>query len=216
MNGLTLKTFKRDILGKKTRVLRRQGITPAHIFGHNIKSLALQCDTAKLQRIIAQAGKTRLITLEIEGDKHPRSVFIREIQKDEIKRQLLHVDFYQVRKEEKIKADIPLVLVGEAPAIQTKGRILTHALTSLSVECLPDKLPPQIEIDLSSLKEAEQAIYVSDITLSPDIRLITDPTQLIVKVSEVALEKEEEKVVVEAEAEAEAKAKVEPEQQSAK
>lgn len=68
------------------------------------------------------------------------------------------------------------------------------------------------------MKEAEQAIYVSDITLSPDIRLITDPTQLIVKVSEVALEKEEEKVVVvvEAEAEAEAKAKVEPEQQSAK
>jgi len=216
MNGLTLKTFKRDILGKKTRVLRRQGITPAHIFGHNIMSLALQCDTAKLQRIIAQAGTTRLIALEIEGDKHPRSVFIREIQKDEIKRQLLHVDFYQVRKEEKIKADIPLVLVGEAPAIQTKGRILTHALTSLSVECLPDKLPPQIEIDLSSLKEAEQAIYVSDITLSPDIRLITDPTQLIVKVSEVALEKEEEKVVVEAEAEAEAEAKVEPEQQSAK
>ena len=214
MNGLTLKTFKRDILGKKTRFLRCQGITPAHIFGHNIMSLALQCDTAKLQRIIAQAGKTRLIALEIEGDKHPRSVFIREIQKDEINRQLLHVDFYQVRKEEKIKADIPLVLVGEAPAMQTKGRMLTHALTSISIECLPDKLPPQIEIDLGSLKEVEQAIYVSDITLSPDITLITDPTQLIVKVSEVALE-EEEKVVAKAEAEAEAQAKVEPEQQSA-
>jgi len=211
MNGLTLKATKRDILGKKTRFLRRQGIIPTHIFGHNIKSLALQCDTAKLQRIIAQAGTTRLIALEIEGDKRPRSVFIREIQKDEVRGQLLHVDFYQVRKEEKIKADVPLVLVGEAPAMQIKGRMLTHALTSLSVECLPDKLPPQIEIDLSPLEEVEQAIYVSDIALSPDITLITNPTQLIVKVS--AVEVEEEKVVVaKAEVEAEKVAEEKPEQ----
>ena len=209
MEGLTLRVAKRDILGKKTRFLRRQGITPTHLFGHNLKSLALQCDTAKLQRIITQAGTTRLIALEIDGDKQPRSIFIREIQRDEIKRQLLHVDFYQVRKEEKIKADVPLVLVGEAPAMQIRGRMLTHALTSISVGCLPDKLPPQIEIDLSRLEEVEQAIYVSDIALSPDITLLTDPTQLIVKVSEVVVEKEEE-VVAEVEAEAEA----EPEQQS--
>jgi len=211
MDGLTLKAAKRDILGKKTRFLRRQGIIPTHIFGHNIKSLALQCDTAKLQRIIAQAGTTRLIALEIEGDKRPRSVFIREIQKDEVRGQLLHVDFYQVRKEEKIKADVPLVLVGEAPAMQIKGRMLTHALTSISVECLPDKLPPQIEIDLSRLEEVEQAIYVSDIALSPDITLITDPTQLIVKVSEVVVEKEEV-VVAKAEVEAEEVAEEKPEQ----
>ncbi len=211
MDGLTLKAAKRDILGKKTRFLRRQGIIPTHIFGHNIKSLALQCDTAKLQRIIAQAGTTRLIALEIEGDKRPRSVFIREIQKDEVRGQLLHVDFYQVRKEEKIKADVPLVLVGEAPAMQIKGRMLTHALTSISVECLPDKLPPQIEIDLSRLEEVEQAIYVSDIALSPDITLITNPTQLIVKVSEVVVEKEEV-VVAKAEVEAEEVAEEKPEQ----
>ena len=210
MKGLTLQASKREILGKKTRFLRRQGITPTHLFGHNLESLSLQCDTAKLQRITAQAGTTRLIALEIEGDKQPRSIFIREIQKDEVSGQLLHVDFYQVRKKEKIKADLPLVLVGEAPAMQIKGRMLTHALTSISVECLPDKLPPQIEIDLSRLEEVEQAIYVSDITLSPDITLITDPALLIVKVSKVVVEKEEE-VVAEAEAEAEA----EPEQQSA-
>lgn len=208
MEGLTLQATKRDILGKKTRFLRRQGIIPTHLFGHNLESLSLQCDTAKLQRIIAQAGTTRLIALEIEGDKHPRSVFIREIQKDEVNGQLLHIDFYQVRKREKIKAEIPIVLVGEAPAMQLKGRMLTHALTSLSVECLPDKLPPQIEVDLSRLEEVEQAIYVSDITLSPDITLITDPAQLVVKVSKAVVEKEEEVV-------AEAKAEAEPEQQSA-
>ena len=205
MAGLTIQATKRDILGKKSRFLRRQGITPAHIFGHNIKSLALQCDTAKLQRIIAQAGTTRLIALEIDGDKQPRSVFIREIQRDELRGRLLHVDFFQVLKTEKIKADIPLVLVGEAPAMQIKGRMLTHALTSISIECLPDKLPPQIEIDLSPLKEIEQAIYVSNIKLSPDITLLTDPAQLIDKVSEVAAE-EEEKVVAKVEAEVEVEA----------
>jgi len=213
MDGLTIQATKRDILGKKSRFLRRQGITPTHIFGHNIKSLALQCDTAKLQRIIAQAGTTRLIALEIDGDKQPRSVFIREIQKDEVRGRLLHVDFFQVLKTEKLKADIPLVLVGEAPAMQIKGRMLTHALTSISIECLPDKLPPQIEIDLSPLEEVEQAIYVSNIKLSPDITLLTNPAQLIVKVSEVAVE-EEEKVVakVEAEVEAEEVAEEKPEQ----
>lgn len=212
MDGLTIQATKRDILGKKSRFLRRQGITPTHIFGHNIKSLALQCDTAKLQRIIAQAGTTRLIALEIDGDKQPRSVFIREIQKDEVRGRLLHVDFFQVLKTEKIKADIPLVLVGEAPAMQIKGRMLTHALTSISIECLPDKLPPQIEIDLSPLEEIEQAIYVSNIKLSPDITLLTDPTQLIVKVSEVEVEEEEVVAKVEAEVEAEEVAEEKPEQ----
>ena len=212
MDGLTIQATKRDILGKKSRFLRRQGITPTHIFGHNIKSLALQCDTAKLQRIIAQAGTTRLIALEIDGDKQPRSVFIREIQKDEVRGRLLHVDFFQVRKTEKIKADIPLVLVGEAPAMQIKGRMLAHVLTSISIECLPDKLPPQIEIDLSLLEEIEQAIYVSNIKLSPDITLLTDPAQLIVKVTEAEVEEEEVVAKVEAEVEAEEVAEEKPEQ----
>jgi len=212
MDGLTIQATKREILGKKSRFLRRQGITPAHIFGHNIKSLALQCDTAKLQRIIAQAGTTRLIAVEIDGDKQPRSVFIREIQKDEVRGRLLHVDFFQVLKTEKIKADIPLVLVGEAPAMQTKGRMLTHVLTSISIECLPDNLPPQIEVDLSPLKEIEQAIYVSNIKLSPDITLLTDPAQLIVKVTEAEVEKEEVVAKVEAAVEAEEVAEEKPEQ----
>ena len=201
MQSLTLQANKRKVLGKKTRFLRRQGITPAHLFGHGLESLSLQCDTAELQQIIAQAGTTRLIFLGVEGGKRPRSIFIREIQRDACTGKLLHVDFYQVRMEEKIKSDIPIVLVGEAPAMKEKGRVLTHGVTSLSVECLPDKLPPQVEIDLSPLEELDQAIYVRDITLSPDITLITDPDQMVVKVGEVYVEKVEE-VVVEAEVEA--------------
>jgi large subunit ribosomal protein L25 len=199
---LTLKAAKRDILGKKTRFLRRQGITPTHLFGHDIKSLALQCNTTELQRIIAQGGTTRLIDVNIEEEKRPRSVFIREIQRDEISGKLLHVDFYQIKKTEKITADIPIVLVGEAPADKSKDNMIEHSLTQMGVECLPDKLPPQIEVDLSLLEEAGQAIYVRDIILDPDIAITTDPDQIIVKVSRVKVVVEKEEVVEVAEEEA--------------
>jgi len=209
---LTLQATHRNVLGKKTRFLRRQGITPAHLFGHNLKSLALQCDTAQLQRIITQAGMTRFISLDIGNDKHPRSVFIREIQRDAVTKQLLHVDFYQVRKGEKIAVDVPIVLVGEAPALKEKGRILTHGVTSLSIECLPGSVPSQVEVDLSPLEEVGQAIHVKDIVLSSDITVNTDPDQLVVKVSEVVVEKVEEVV---AEVPAEVSAEEKPEQQPA-
>jgi len=215
MKDLTLQAIKRDILGKKVRFLRRQGITPTHLFGHGLDSLSLQCDTAELQRIIARAGTTRLISLKVDADKQSKSVFIREIQRDEISGQLLHVDFYQVRMMEKIKADIPIILVGEAPAMHLKGRIVTHTLTSLSIECLPDKLPPQIEVDLSSLEEVEQAIYVRNITLSPDITVFTDPDQMVVKVIEAPMPEVEE-VVAEVEEEVEEEVEAPAEEAPAK
>jgi large subunit ribosomal protein L25 len=191
MTDLSIKAGKREVLGKKTRFLRREGTTPTHLFGHGIKSIPLQCDTVQLQTIITRAGMTRLIALDVEGDKQPRSVFIREIQREPCSGELLHVDFYQVRRTEKIKVEVPIILIGEAPAMKEKGRTLTHSLTSLSVESLPDKLPPQIEVDLSSLEELEQAVFVRDITLDPEVTVITDPDQMVVKVSEARVVEEE-------------------------
>jgi large subunit ribosomal protein L25 len=209
MEDLKLPATTRDILGKKARFLRRQGITPTHLFGHGLKSQTLQCDTASLQRTITQAGTTRLINLEIEGDKRSRTVFIRKIQRDELTGQLLHVDFYQIKKTEKIKAEVPIILVGESPAMKTKGRSVIHGVTSLSIECLPGDIPPQIEVDLIRLTEVEQPLHVRDIALSPDITVATDPDQLVAKVAEarvVDVEEEVEEAVAEAEAAAEEKA----------
>jgi len=193
VEDLKLKATQRMVLGKKTRFLRRQGITPAHLYGHDIKSVALQCDTDTLQKLIAQAGRTRLVSLEVDGEK-PRTVFVREIQRDTISRELLHVDFYQVKRTEKIAVDVPIVLVGEAPAMKFKGRMVVHGINSLSVECLPTIVPPQIEIDIGQLEEIEQAIHVKDISLDPEITVHEDPEQLVVKVSEVAVKEEVEEV----------------------
>ena len=214
MAELILQAINRSVSGKKTRFLRRQGITPTHLFGHNLKSLALQCDTASLQRVIAQAGETRPVSLKIEGEKLPRMAFIREVQKNEVTDQLLHVDFYQVKKTEKIKVDVPISFMDEAPAMSEKGRTLTHGITSLSIECLPGAVPPQIEIDLSPLEEVEQPIHVRDIILSPDITVTTDPDQLVVKVSEARAEVEEivEEATVAEEAAAGEKAEAEGEE----
>jgi large subunit ribosomal protein L25 len=218
MEELTLQAARRSVLGKKNRFLRRQGITPAHIFGHSIESQSLQCDTIQLKQILAHAGTTRLISLKIDNDKQPKSVFVREIQRDALGKQLLHVDFYQVRKGEKIEFDVPIVLVGEAPAMKEKGRMLSHGITSLSVECLPNNVPPQIEVDVSILEEVEQAIHVRDIILDPDITVNADPEQLVVKVTEAVVRVEEEVVAaeeVEVEAEAEAPAEEAPEKPTA-
>jgi large subunit ribosomal protein L25 len=210
MDDLTLTAEKRELLGKRNRFLRRQGITPTHLFGHNIESQALQCDTVELGRIIAHAGATRLISLKIAGEKQPKGVFIREIQRDVISKQLLHVDFYQVKMGEKMEVEVPVVLVGEAPAMKAKGRMLAHSITSLHIECLPDKVPPQIKVDISILEEIEQAIHVKDIVLDPDITVHTDPEQLVVKVAEAVVKVEEvEEVAEEEAAEAEAEAPAE-------
>ena len=182
MEELILTAENRNVLGKRNRFLRRQGVTPAHVFGHGIESLALQCDTTELRSIIAHAGETRLINLNIKGDNQPRNVFIREIQRDVISRQLLHIDFYQVKMGEKMEVEVPIVLVGEAPAMKGKGRMISHGITELSIECLPDKVPPQIEVDISILEEIEQAIQVKDIILDPDITVNIDPEQLVVKI----------------------------------
>lgn len=210
MSELILKATTRDVLGKKTRFLRRRGITPTHLFGHGVKSMSLQCGTAELKDIIARGGSTRLVSLDIEAEKDPRSVFVREIQIDTITDQLIHVDLYQIQKTEKMTADIPIILIGEAPATKSRENILQQSLTQLGVSCLPEKLPPQIEIDLSQLEEVNSAIYARDIDLGPDVTITTPDDQMIVKISQVAIEKEEEVVAElgaeEAEAEAEGEA----------
>ena len=190
MEQLKLKASKRNVLGKKNKALRRQGFTPAHLFGHDIASVALQCEAVELRKVVDHAGATRLVALDIEGEKGDKNVFVREVQRDIFTKQLIHVDFYQVRKGEKMTMTVPLVLIGEAPAMKGKNRMLTHGTTELHIECLPENVPPQIDIDISVLENLESAIHIRDIILDPSITVHADPEQLVVKVSEVMIRPE--------------------------
>ena len=192
MGQIELQATNRETLGKKVRFLRRQGIIPTHLFGHDVESVALQCDAVQLQQVLAQAGKTRLLSLKLDKAKKPRNVVVREIQKDPRTGELLHVDFYQVRMAEKIKVEVPIVLVGEAPALKSKENMLLHELTSLTIECLPNQIPASVELDMSSLTEVGQAIQVKDITLGEEITVFNDPEHIVVKINLRPLEKIEE------------------------
>jgi len=209
MKQTELLATTRETLGKKVRFLRRQGITPVHLFGHNVESVALQCDTAQLKRVLAQTGRTRLISLKVDEAKKPRNVVVREVQREPRTSELLHVDFYQVSMAEKIRVEVPIVSIGEAPALKLKENFLLQELNSLSVECLPGEIPNRVDMDLASLTKAGQAIHVKDIMLDKEGTVLNNPEQLVVKVSarriEELVEEVEEVEAVEVEAPAEAK-----------
>ena len=202
MEQIELQATNRGVLGKKVRFLRRVGIIPVHLFGHSIESVALQCDAVQLQRVLAQAGKTRLLSLKLDKAKKPRNVVVREVQRDSQTGELLHVDFYQVRMEEKIRVEVPIVVVGEAPALKFKENMLLHELNSFTIECLPDRILPSVVVDVSTLTEVEQAIQVKDIILGEEIAVLNDPEHIVVKIISRHVEREVVEEVVEAPEEA--------------
>ncbi len=175
MAQLELKAQSREVLGKGVKVLRRQNITPLHLFGSGIESLALQSETALVEKSVSMAGETRLISLTVDKEKKARPVLVRGIQKDPISRQILHVDFYQVKMGEKIGVEVPIVLVGEAPALQVKGNSLLQGLDALAIESLPDKIPSSVKLDISSLTEAGQSLKVKDIQIEAGTTVTADP-----------------------------------------
>ena len=203
MERIELPATTRDILGKKVRFLRRQGLTPANLYGHNVKSTALQVDTIQLKHTLAKAGKSSLVALKVDGSKQPKMVIIRDIQREPLTGSVLHIDLYQVKMEKKIKLEVPLVFVGEATAIRDRGGILVQNMNTVEVECLPANMPYNIEVDLSVLKELDQAVHVKDLAFDESVTPVTDPEQSIVQIarSKVEVEIAEELVAAEAEAE---------------
>ena len=195
-----LEVSKREITGKKVRFLRRQGIIPAHIYGHGIDSSAINVDAKNLKHLLAHAGKTDLISLKVDASKEPIRVLMREVQRNPMTDEPLHVDFYQVSMTEKIKAEVPLVFVGEAPVLKKiKNSSILHLIDSLDIEALPDDLPHSLEVDVSHLEELDHAVHVKDIPLGRGITLLSDPEQMVVKVAEARKEEEVVPVAVEAE-----------------
>ena len=185
MKRLELEVLKREVKGKKVRFLRRGGLIPCNIYGNGIESQPVQVEARKLGQIIARAGGTDLIALKIGGTDTPGMVLIRDVQRNPMTGEPIHVDFYQVNMAEKLKADVPLVFTGAAPALKLKNVSLLHAMTALQVEALPDDLPHNIEVDISGLALPEQSIHVKDLKVSSKITILADPDQMLIKVAEV-------------------------------
>ena len=189
MDRMVLDATPRTVVGKKVRFMRRNGIIPVNVFGHNVSSLALEIGEATLERALARAGTNALLTLKVAGSAEGRPVLIRNYQRRATTGKLLHVDLYQVSMTEKISTQVPLVLTGIAPGLSLGG-VLFKNLDAVDIECLPGDLVANIAVDISGLAEINQAILVSDLKTGAAITVLNNPETLVVKI--MAPEKEEE------------------------
>jgi len=194
---IELAVAPRSILGKKVKTLRREGITPANIYGHGIPSQAVQVLTPDLTRTIRVAGRNTMLQLHVEGEKKQRPVFMRTVQRNPITDEFLHVDFYQVSLKEKIRIEVPLVIVGEAPAVSDYQGILLQNVNVITMEGLPGDLPPLLEVDVSGLEEIDDAVHLKDLEVSPDVTVLAEPELVVAKVAAPRLIEEVEEEVEE-------------------
>jgi large subunit ribosomal protein L25 len=193
MAQLDLQADSRAVTGKGVRFLRRRGITPLHLFGPGVQSLALQSETARVEKLLTLAGETRLISLTVDTDRRARPVLVRGIRRDSLSGKLLHVDLYQVKMGEKVEVEVPIVLVGEAPSLQGKGYAVLQELDSMTIESFPDKIPGSISVDISALAEPGQILRVRDIKTEHDIDVITESERVVATIVARPEEKAEEK-----------------------
>ena len=182
MEQIELRAQSRTVFGKKTRALRRSGIVPATLYGPRTEALSLQMAAKELNAVLDQSGTNRLISLRVDDAGKPRMILARDVQRDVITQSLLHVDLYEVVMTEKITAEIPITLIGVAPAVINKEGLLVRGIDSLHVHCLPDQLSEAIEVDLSVLEVQDQAILVKDLIVGQDIEILTSPDEVVVKV----------------------------------
>lgn len=204
MADVKLKAEKRTILGRKVKTLRTQGLVPAHIFGHNVKTLHISVPFKEFAKVLREAGETTIIDLAIDGEKKP--VLIRGVQTHPVTDQILHVDFYQVSLKEKVKVAVPLEFIGESAAVEKALGVLLPQLQELEIEALPTNLPEKIEVDVSKLENVGDAIHVKDLKINREkIEVLTDSELVVVNIGE-SVTKEAEEILAEEEAEREAAA----------
>src|SRR5512136_230772 len=202
MEQIELKAEPREISGKHVKQLRAKGYVPAVLYGSKIKATPIQIASKPLHKVLAQAGGNTFIALQV-GDKKPVLALAREVQRDAVRHHIIHADFYQVVMTEKITVEVPLVFVGDAPALKDGG-ILVHGLDAIEVQCLPADVPPSIEVDLSSLADFHSRVAVADLHLPAAVTILSEPESLVAHIE--APRKAEEEIVEEAVA-----AAVEPE-----
>ncbi len=201
MKPLELKVSRREVIGKKVRFLRREGIIPGNIYGRGFESVPVQVDAKAFKQLLSRAGMTDLVLLKLDNSDEPLRALIRDVQRNPITDELLHVEFYQVRATDRIKAEVTLEFIGEAPVLsKVKGSTLLHLVDSLQIEALPDNLPHSLQVDLSVLEDVDQSICVRDIRVGEGVTMLNDPDQVVVKVVEAARVVEEVPVSVAEEA----------------
>lgn len=186
-SNLILKAQTRNTKEKKTEA--PLGAIPGVLYGRGIKNAMVWVNKREFNHIYENAGESTIFKLELKkGDE--RNVLVKEIQRDILNGKPIHIDFYQVRMDEKIEAAIGLEFVGESPAVKDLGGVLVKNMDEIEVKCLPKDLPPKIEVDISRIKSFEDYIYVKNLPISDKVEILADPENVVAMVSEPRSEEE--------------------------
>jgi large subunit ribosomal protein L25 len=183
----------RQITGKKVAQLRRAGVLPANVFGKGLESVALQIDLEQLQTTLKTMTANEVLDLKIAGERAARPVIISKLQRHPFNGSWLHADFYQVSLREKMKANVPITVTGQSEAIDTYNGVMMMGIETIEVEALPLDLPTHFEVDITPLKNLEDALHVGSISVPENITVLTDPEVVVVKIASprLAVEGEE-------------------------
>ena len=213
----TLEVAPRTTVGRHVSGLRRQGLVPGIIYGHSVKPLTVEIPGKDFARMFHRAGRSHLLQLRVEGERVARPVLIKELQINPRTAEPVHVDFFQVNLLEKLTVQVPVVLVGEAPATKFNAGELLHLIHQLEVSCLPDAIPGEIDIDVSGLAEIDDAVRISEVQLPEGVELAAalDPDEVIAKIAAPRVQEEEAAPEVEEGAEVAAEGEAQAESESA-
>ncbi|MDO8619521.1 MAG: 50S ribosomal protein L25 [Candidatus Daviesbacteria bacterium] len=180
MDRISLQASERQILGKKVKALRRDGIIPGHVFGKGFETEHVSVNAKDFHQVFVTAGETGLIDLKI-GEEKIKPVLVRGVQYDPVSGDLLNIDFYQVNLKEKVKVPVPIVLIGEQPETVKLGEtIVLQTLNEVEVEALPTDLVEKIEVDITSLKAVDDAITIGQLIFDREKLTISLPEEEIV------------------------------------
>lgn len=142
--------------------LRRSGYVPAIMYGHGEEPSTLKVEAKELGMLLERiSADNTLVDLTTEGGES-KKVLIREIQRHPYKSEILHVDFFHIREDEKIRVEVPLHFVGTAAGVKNSGGILQQNRHQIEVECLPGEIPEFFELDVSSL-DIGDSLHVADL-----------------------------------------------------
>ncbi len=186
----TLELESRDLLGKKVETLRRSGLLPVHMYGPDIDSQSLQGDLKLLARLVLEVGTNIPVSITVKGSDNVNMCFVREIQRHPVTENILHVDFLRVDTSKVVRAEVPIILEGVAPACQ-RGGTLMQPVQNLVVEALPMDIPVSLQIGVTDLDDFEKSLYVSDLVVPDNIALISSLDDLIARVIPPRIEEEE-------------------------
>ncbi|MCD6094441.1 50S ribosomal protein L25 [bacterium] len=167
---------------KKRRVkeLRRKGLLPGIVYGKGIKTLLLKIPYQDFKKIYQQQGEGMIVNLKVKNEKEKEFfTLIREVQKDPLSEEFIHVDFYQIPKDEEVATVIPLRFEGEAPAEKDLGGVLIKNIHEVKIKALPKDLIFSIRVDLSSLKTFEDVIRIKDLNTPSNVKILANPEEIV-------------------------------------